>query len=186
MSKLRICLDPGHGGRDPGTVAGNLRESDLVLEIAKSVQTLLEPKCELTLTRKDDVTVSLAERVRLADVAGAEISVSIHVNSATNSQASGYEIFVRPTPLPESLLLASAILVQFSKRWPDKRNRGLKQANLFVTKQQRPATLVECFFLSNPTDRALLNSSQERLRIAEAVAWGCGNLASSRSDRNTE
>ncbi len=90
----------------------------------------------------------------IAEAAEADLFVSIHVNSAGNPQAQGYEVFVRRQPSADSLALASAILVQFAKRWPLRRNRGVEQASFVVVKQPRPACLVECFFLSNRTERA--------------------------------
>lgn len=178
MAKVRICLDPGHGGADPGAVQGRLTEASITLDISLRARKLFVPKYAVLLTRDDDKTLSLRERVRIADEFDADFFASIHINAAESASASGYEIFVRPDPSAGSLLLASSILVQFSKRWPQRRNRGLQQANFAVLRQTRPSTLVECFFISHPSDRALLITPAGRAKIAEAIAWGCGNFAS--------
>jgi N-acetylmuramoyl-L-alanine amidase len=179
MAKVRICLDPGHGGVDPGAVRGDLTEASITLEIAIRARRLLIPKYTVILTRDEDETVSLARRVRIADEQDVDLFTSIHVNSAGSASSSGYEVFVRVNPPAPSLLLASAILVQFAKRWPEKRNRGLKHANYLVVRQRRPACLVECFFVSNASDRNLLSSPSGKAKIAEAIAWGCGNFVRS-------
>jgi N-acetylmuramoyl-L-alanine amidase len=174
--KFTICLDPGHGGRDGGARSSGQVESDLNLDIARRARRILAPKYQVVLTRGGDKEVSLGQRVAIADRARADLFVSIHINAAQSSQANGYEIFVRRDPSAGSLLLAAGILVQFAKRWPAKRNRGLKYANFVVVKQPRPACLVECFFLTNPADRALLANASVREELGEAIAWGCGNF----------
>lgn len=171
-----ICLDPGHGGRQSGVVREGAVEAELTLDIAMRARKLLERKYHVVLTREDDSTIALSERVAIAARTRADVFVSIHVNSAVNPRAGGYEVFVKPNPNPENLALASAILVQFAKRWPDRRNRGLKESNLLVLRQARPACLVESFFLSNATERLLLKQPRVRARVAEAIAWGCGNF----------
>ncbi|HET6948570.1 MAG TPA: N-acetylmuramoyl-L-alanine amidase [bacterium] len=173
-----ICLDPGHGGRDPGSVAGGLTEAGVALAIALAARRLLIPKYRVVLTRSDDTYPTLRERADLARMERAAAIVSIHVNAGSRT-ASGYEVFVRRDPLPESLMLAGSILMQFARRWPDRPNRGLKYRDLVVVTQQLPACLVECFFITNPADRVLLSTRAQRDKIAEAIAWGCGNFVRS-------
>jgi len=183
MAKVRICMDPGHGGADPGAVRGDLTEATITLDIAIRAQKLLVPKYTVILTRDEDETVSLGRRVRIADEEDVDLFTSIHVNSAGSASSSGYEVFVRMNPPAPSLLLASAILVQFSRRWPEKLNRGLKFANYLVVRPRRPACLVECFFISNPSDRNLLSSLSAKAEMAEAIAWGCGNFSRASTGR---
>jgi N-acetylmuramoyl-L-alanine amidase len=171
-----ICVDPGHGGRDGGARSGGQVEAGLTLDIARRARRILAPKYQVVLTRDDNTELSLRGRAAIADRARADLFVSIHINAAQSPQANGYEIFVRRDPSAGSLLLAAGILVQFAKRWPAKRNRGLKYANFVVVKQPRPACLVECFFLTNPAERALLASASGREELGEAIAWGCGNF----------
>ncbi len=171
-----ICIDPGHGGTDRGAVRGGLAEATVTLDVARAAQRALTPRYRVVLTREDDRTVTLADRVAVATNAHADFFASLHVNAADNGRAGGYEVFVRSSPSPESLALASAMLVQFARRWPDRRNRGLKTANFLVVRQSRPACLIECFFLTNPTERALLALEQTREALGETIAWGCGNF----------
>ncbi len=65
----------------------------------------------------------------------------------------------------------SIVLLDFAK------SNDWCSGGLAVLFQDRPACLVECFFLSNPFERGLLSSSQVRAQLAEAIAWSCGNFA---------
>ncbi len=93
--EVRIMLDPGHGGADPGAVGeGNLLEKDIVLEIARTARDLLEAEgYRVFLIREDDRFVSLRDRARTANRLRADLFVSIHANAAGNRQARGTETF---------------------------------------------------------------------------------------------
>lgn len=97
-----IVLDPGHGGDDHGAPgADGSRESRLVLDIAKRVRERLRtrlPRVRVMLTREDDTFVSLEQRAAMANVADADIFVSIHLNaSPTEAERGGVGTFVLDT-----------------------------------------------------------------------------------------
>ena len=90
----RIVIDAGHGGKDPGTSAGSLREKDIALDIAKRVRDDLEERgFEVIMTRDDDVFIPLEQRAFIANSREADLFVSIHVNAARNRKARGLETF---------------------------------------------------------------------------------------------
>ena len=92
----RIVLDPGHGGYDTGTIGpGGMLEKDLVLNLAKNLQKLLEDKlgAEVILTRNDDTFISLEERTQIANEHQADLFVSIHANSSSIKSISGVETY---------------------------------------------------------------------------------------------
>ncbi len=90
----RIVIDAGHGGKDPGTRAGSLREKDIVLDIATMVRENLEERgFEVVMTRHRDVFLPLEQRAFIANDASADIFVSIHANAARNRRARGLETF---------------------------------------------------------------------------------------------
>ncbi len=92
----RIVLDPGHGGPDEGTIGpGGLVEKDLVLQVAKELQKLLEEKlgAEVILTRTDDAFVSLDERTAIANREQADLFLSIHANASPSRSTSGVETY---------------------------------------------------------------------------------------------
>ncbi len=91
----KIIIDPGHGGKDPGAMAFGLKEKDIVLKVAKKVKNLLKKKYnyEVSLTRKTDIFIPLEERTALANTAGADLFVSIHVNAHPDKATRGIETF---------------------------------------------------------------------------------------------
>jgi N-acetylmuramoyl-L-alanine amidase len=90
-----IVIDPGHGGHDPGAVGQGLREKDVCLDVAKRMAAALnkKPGLRAVVTRQDDRFVSLGERMRRAEREGADVFISIHVNAAPTTRASGAEVF---------------------------------------------------------------------------------------------
>ncbi|MBA3231495.1 MAG: N-acetylmuramoyl-L-alanine amidase [Acidobacteria bacterium] len=91
----RIVIDAGHGGRDPGTMANGLRESELVLDVARRLAARLrkDMNIDVVMTRDTDVFIDLEERTAIANRAGADLFLSIHANSARNLQARGVETY---------------------------------------------------------------------------------------------
>lgn len=77
-----IVIDPGHGGADPGASASGVSEKDVTLDVARRLRDLLvAQKVAVSLTREGDTTLSLRDRVILANEKKADLFVSIHVNS---------------------------------------------------------------------------------------------------------
>jgi N-acetylmuramoyl-L-alanine amidase len=91
----RIVIDAGHGGHDPGTMANGLRESELVLDVARRLAALLRKQTdiEVVMTRETDVFIELEQRTVIANREGADLFLSIHANSARNLQARGVETY---------------------------------------------------------------------------------------------
>jgi len=90
-----VMIDPGHGGYDPGTESSaGVMEKDLALQIAIRLKAALEARgIRAELTRSTDVFISLAERTRIANSAGADLFVSVHLNSSPNTDTSGIEVY---------------------------------------------------------------------------------------------
>ena len=95
LTVSRIVIDPGHGGKDPGTVARGLTEAALTLDVALRLEKLLqkEPGVEVILTRRTDVYVPLEERTAIANRHNADLFLSIHANSSRNGSAKGIETY---------------------------------------------------------------------------------------------
>lgn len=91
----KIILDPGHGGKDPGAMAFGMKEKDIVLKVAKKLARILQQEYtyEVQLTRKTDIFLPLEERTALANTAGADLFVSLHVNAHPDKSVRGVETF---------------------------------------------------------------------------------------------
>ena len=168
----RIVLDPGHGGQDSGAVGGGLRESDVVLSIAYKVRDILKHSFDVYMTRDSDNFVSLSYRSSYANNLGDVAAfVSIHCNAASNTSASGWEIFTSKGDTGADALAAS-----IGKRYASRFTipaRGLKEANFSVLQHTTmSAVLVECCFLSNAEEAQWISSDAIQQQHAEAIADG--------------
>ena len=197
-----VILDPGHGGHDRGAVSRFGFEKDFALDIAARTRVLLEKAgYKVLLTRSDDTFIPLEDRPALANRTPDSIFVSIHFNASNSgAEARGFEIFsIAPrgaastndaVPGPRDLraepghaselpsgALASSIYHALLGQIPLV-DRGLKHARFAVLRRcERPAVLVECGFVSNPAEVALISAGSWRARIAEALADGVEGYA---------
>ncbi len=170
---MRIFLDPGHGGVNPGAIGINgLNESEVNLDVALRTGRLLQQEgYTVNYSRTTDVNLSLAERARLANEWGADYFVSIHCNSNTNPIYKGTEtFFYREGSVAEdfAVVVNNALVDEIETK-----NLGVFAANFAVLRLTRmPAILVELAFLSNPEEAALLATDSFRQKCAVGVSRG--------------
>jgi len=165
-----VCLDPGHGGSDPGACGPTLRESDQTLDVCLRAREILSPYCNVIMTRTDDEYVGLTARAEFSNRNDADAFISYHFNSADNDSANGFEIFTTP-PENNSDKLAAKIWSAHRKQLPAQWDRGLKEANFTViAKAACPAVLIEGEFIHTPAGEAFI--TQNKQAMAHAVADG--------------
>lgn len=170
---MKIFIDPGHGGSNPGAIGPNgLREADVNLDIAlKLGRILVSWGYEVEYSRTTDKTVSLSARAEMANNWGADYFVSIHCNSNVNPDANGVSTYyLRPRTIAESFALTvNNSLV----RQTELKDLGIFSANFAVLRLTRmPAILVETAFISNPQEAALLATNSFRQNCAIGIANG--------------
>lgn len=106
VSVKTVVIDAGHGGHDPGTVYGSVKEKDINLSLALKVGSLIKsgyPGVKVIYTRTKDVFVPLVERSAIANRNKADLFISIHINSAGKSTAAyGTETFIMGTDKSKS------------------------------------------------------------------------------------
>ncbi|MCM3389341.1 N-acetylmuramoyl-L-alanine amidase [Ureibacillus chungkukjangi] len=168
-----IVLDAGHGGKDPGTTENGMYEKDITLNVIE----LLEKKvkaagAKVILTRNSDTFPTLDERVKIANQNGADIFVSVHVNSGSSS-ATGTETFYDSSKNPQSeegKKLAAEIQKQIVSLLKMK-DRGVKNERYqVITYTKMPSVLVELGFVTNSEDAKKL--ADQRELYAEAIYNG--------------
>lgn len=94
--KMRIVVDPGHGGKDPGAVRKGYREKNWNLAVAKELAALLKKGgFEVRMTRDNDKFIALSERSKIANNFKADLFVSVHTNASKNSRANGFQVYFR-------------------------------------------------------------------------------------------
>lgn len=184
-----IVIDPGHGGVDPGTVSKNdVYESKINLELSLKLKALLEQSgAVVIMTRTDDSGLYTSESKTLREKkredlknrrkmivdSQAEIFISIHMNSFTNSKYYGAQTFFGKNSV-EGEKLADSIQNEFRERL-DKDNLRTPTArdNIYVLNEiEIPAVLVEAGFLSNPLEEKLLQKENHQEKIAWAIFSG--------------
>lgn len=171
---MKIVLDAGHGGTDPGSVGpgGNL-EKIIALKVVRKLQSILVKGHCVILSRYDDSYVSLKERCDLANVHSADIFVSIHCNSAGVATATGIETFHHPKS-KNGIRLAKEIQAQLVKATglADRKAKVHKDKLYVLYHTQMPAVLVEIGFINNHIEEQLIASEEYQEKCAEAIARG--------------
>ena len=199
-----IVLDPGHGGTDTGCHGAlNRHEKEIALEISRQVFLDLVLKgYQVLMTRTGDNALTLAERTERAATWGADLYVSIHLNSSASGEARGPETYVLAVPgyhstnaTPEgeadgkinvgnrfddaNILLGHAVHAELARE--TRLDRGLRRARFQVLRDAPcPAVLVECGYLSNAEEEKRLVNPVQRDKLASAIARGidtyCGQV----------
>jgi N-acetylmuramoyl-L-alanine amidase len=169
-----VVIDAGHGGFDRGGIPRQqVAEKNMTLDVALRLKTLLEKSgYRVVMTRDRDVFVPLPTRVAVANSYRNAIFVCIHFNSATRSGANGIETYFYSR---DSLALASAIHYNLIGNTSTP-NRGVRRRGYYVLRKTRiPAVLVECGFLTNPTEARNSQDSSYRQNLADSIARGIRN-----------
>lgn len=191
-SGATVVLDPGHGGHDCGAIGVNgTYESSINLRIAGMVkQNLEQAGYRVIILRTSDVYLSLDDRQAAARRAGGDIFVAIHCNSSTSSKLSGTEVYYYRAM---SKGLASSIHSRLASTWrgvysnnPSMQNKvvasdgGVRFYPFRVTRlEECPAVLVECGYLSNPTECSMLCNSGVQSNVAGAISGGIADYFNS-------
>jgi N-acetylmuramoyl-L-alanine amidase len=195
----RICVDPGHGGKDSGAkrAKGNLEEKNFNLDVAKRLEVLLKKReIEVILTRSDDRFITLEDRSAIANDAKCDLLISIHFNADESPQAEGMETYILPRQghsstarlndpnaddkefyvnnrHDEKNLYLAYCLQREMKGIRFAIDRGVRRARFRVVKNADcPAVLVECGFLTNSRESDRITDGNYRQAIADALCEG--------------
>ena len=174
----RVCLDPGHGGTDPGAVRGSLQEKNITLDVALRLRALLEAAYDVTLTRTDGATrLGNSDRAVICNAASAEIVISIHLNATTDAKVDYAWVFYGKRS--KDLALAQTIdasyqIMNAAGTAPLAHKTITNFANGTLLKSNAPAVLVETLFLSNTAEQSLLGdgTGTRQQQIAEQLHAG--------------
>jgi N-acetylmuramoyl-L-alanine amidase len=178
---LKICIDPGHGGGDPGAIGTRpfrLEEKDFNLSLGLLLEEELEERSHWTImTRRRDRSLSLGARADFANRLDAELFVSIHANAAKTSTVEGMEVYCFPGSATGQKA-ATQVLKEMIAMFPDHRNRGVKEANYDVLRLTKMAAiLIESEFLTNPVQLEFLAEPQNQKDLSLAISAGINAFA---------
>lgn len=185
---MKVCVDPGHGGKDPGAVGTQpfrLEEKDFNLSLGMLLEEELEGRGHWTImTRRRDRSLSLAARADFANRLEAELFVSIHANAAGTPEAEGMEVYHFPGS-DEGRRVATLVLDRMISAFPGHKNRGVKEANFDVLRlTEMTAILIENEFLTNPAQLEFLADPGNQKNLALAISDGIDAFAGSESGKS--
>jgi len=166
-----IVIDAGHGGFDRGGVPGQrIAEKDKTLDVALRLRRILQADgYRVVMTRDRDVFIPLGTRTAIANSYRGASFVSIHFNCASRAGANGIETYYYRS---DSAGLAASIHRNVIAGAPTE-NRGIRRRGFFVLRRTAiPSVLVECGFLTNPTEGRLAQTDSYRQKLAEQIARG--------------
>lgn len=171
-----ICIDPGHGGHDPGCVNGKTTEKFIALDISKRLSAKLTsafPGMTVVMTRSTDKYIGLGKRSQIANEAKADLFVSIHINAVKNQTASGFSIHC----LGKS----------------NNKNRDIFKENMDICKRENAVVLLdqdkdEFFDPDDPASYMILSLMQnvyleQSLKIAEEIRSSMSAKSPIKKDR---
>ena len=144
-----IVIDAGHGGHDPGASANGLREKDITLDMAlRTAEALKKSGFNVIMTRTTDEYLQLSQRTNIANGSGADLFLSIHVNSGGGTGIETWWYSKGPKP-SESKEFAQNIQNEVIKETKVS-NRGIKDGNLHINRESNmPSSLIESGFVDH-------------------------------------
>jgi N-acetylmuramoyl-L-alanine amidase len=175
---MKVCLDPGHGGYDPGAVGNGLLEKDITLDICFKLKPLLEyNRISVILTREGDFAPGhlendpkgeLWDRVKIAEEVKADLFVSVHINAGGGT---GTEVLIQGTGGRAEV--AAGKVLTYLVQTGDWANRRIKTQNILVLREtSMPAIITENGFIDNALDSSKLKDPTFRYQLAVAHAKG--------------
>lgn len=174
-NKFKIIFDAGHGGKDPGAVVGDTKESVITLNTVNEMALIVRERTlpwEVILLREKDDYVSPDGRRRMCMQIMPAAFVSIHCNAAASAKANGFEVIYREQPQYNlGIMIQDSVLEQVPLK-----KRGLKHdvADLgrklaVLTTPGVASVIVEMGFLTSPVDQPMI---QDKTRMASAIVTG--------------
>ncbi|AST89977.1 N-acetylmuramoyl-L-alanine amidase family protein [Sutcliffiella cohnii] len=176
---VKIFIDPGHGGTDPGAIGNGLQEKNITLSISTKIRDILVAEYDnvsILMSRTGDTTRSLSERTNQANSWGADFFLSVHVNAGGGT---GFESFVYPGVGAPTTTYQTNIHDEIMKV-NQLNDRGKKQQNFHVLRETyMPALLTENGFIDHSSDSTKMKSDSWLTAVARGHVNGvakCFNL----------
>jgi len=186
LSGFCIAIDAGHGGYDGGAVGRKSRviEKELNLDVTLRLRELLRAQgAHVIMTRDGDYSLcddnppirrklqDMQRRALLVLEGGADLLLSIHMNEYSSGRQAGPQVFFREG-CPAGRTLAQSLQTAMNEGLQPQRNRQINTGDYYILTLGIPSALVECGFLSNAQEEALLQDAAYRERVARSIRDG--------------
>lgn len=169
-----IVIDPGHGGKDSGTIGikGTLEKNLTILTANLLAQKLEDAGSKVIFTRDNDRFISLINRVAISNFYHADAFISIHYDSISDSSVRGMTSYYYSSSQKELANELHASIIEATQM----KDRGVRQNDYFVLRENnQPATLLELGYLSNQTEEQLVSTQQYQETVSTAIYEGLEN-----------
>lgn len=165
---ITVCIDPGHGGKDPGCNTPKRLEKDDVLRLGLAMRTAMEAQgINVIMTREDDTFIPLDERCHIANKAKATYYISVHRNIYASDEVYGVEVWKSGNASDEASALADNLMSGLESAGIQ-RNRGVKEGSqdghgdyLVLRDTKMPSALLEMGFMQNKKDNKYFDKHLE-------------------------
>ncbi|WP_432663864.1 N-acetylmuramoyl-L-alanine amidase [Wukongibacter baidiensis] len=179
-----VCIDPGHGGSDPGATYNGLEEKELALKISKYAEERLKSfGASVKLTRTSDTYLSLSKRTQISNDFHSDVFVSVHINATpsgtgietwVHDNASHYAVDLANN-VQNELIYKTRVYNRKVKKCPSQRIINGKPTNIYVVDPSNInawAILTENLFIDNENDHAKLQDEEFLKKLGYAIAGG--------------
>ena len=175
-----VVVDAGHGGSAPGAVSGDIYEKNITLAIVQQLKAMFDEagnsRVGVYYTRLDDTDPDFSDRVGLANNSGADLFVSVHINSVKGTAGEGVEVMYNEQA-PDTAFDTkdfAQILLDHEVKSLGAVDRGLIPGNkiYIIRNALMPAALVEVGFMNNPTELSNLLDASYQKRAAAGIYKG--------------
>jgi N-acetylmuramoyl-L-alanine amidase len=178
---VKIYIDLGHGGQDPGAIGNGLQEKNVVLEIGKLIKDMFSQyeNVQLKFSRLTDKTLSLSQRTNEANAWGADVLLSVHINAGGGD---GFESFIYngnyySVSEKRNAALQNTIHKNIMSKCSFFDDRGQKRANFHMLRESAMiGVLTECGFIDNRQDAAALKDRGKLMKIAAGHVEGLADF----------
>lgn len=168
LSEATIIIDPGHGGTDPGAVGTYLYEKQVTMETSEKIAERLRAEgANVILTRMDDESVSLDDRVWLSNNHQADLFISVHYDSTPEGiYRTGTTTYYYDD---SDLHLADLVNTKLTKNLPLPNNGSMFGNYQVLRENSQPALLLELGYMNNDSDVGTFNSDYYQSLVAESI-----------------
>lgn len=171
----KVFIGVGHGGSDPGATANGFREKDLNLVIAIACcKELQRHGVSVQMSRTTDVSEDLNDKIARCNKFAPDVALDIHNNAGGGDGAEVYHHYGggKGKTLAQNILNEITKIGQNSRGTKIKKNSSGKDYFAFIRDTSAPAVIVECAFVDNKTDLAIIDTVAEQQAMGVAIAKG--------------
>ena len=169
----KVFIGVGHGGSDPGAVANGIKEKDANLVIAQECYNVLHRhKVTVEMSRKADISEELNDKIRRCNAFNPDLALDIHNNAGGGDGAEAFHHYGggKGKTLADNVLSEIVKIGQNSRGAKTKKNIWGKDYYAFIRNTNAPAIILECAFLDNKKDVAIVDTVAEQKAMGAAIA----------------